>query len=47
MQEIPVLTVDVTALDFLGSEQDLALVAKAIQEALARQGEQLKRPIPS
>jgi deoxyguanosine kinase len=42
MQEIPVLTVDVTALDFLGSEQDLALVARAIGEALAKQGEQTK-----
>lgn len=37
LQEIPVLTVDATALDFLGSEQDLALVARAIEEALAKQ----------
>jgi deoxyguanosine kinase len=42
LQEVPVLTIDVTALDFLGSEQDLALAAKAIQEALARQGESVK-----
>lgn len=42
MQEVQVLTVDVTALDFLSSEQDLALVAKAIAEALAQQGEQTK-----
>ncbi len=39
IQEIPVLTVDVTALDFLGSEQDLALVARAIEEKLAQEGE--------
>jgi deoxyguanosine kinase len=43
MQEVPVLTVDVTALDFLGSEQDLALVARAIKDALAKQGEPTKR----
>lgn len=42
IQEIAVLTVDATALDFLGSEQDLALVARAIEEALAKQGEQTK-----
>jgi deoxyguanosine kinase len=37
LQEISVLTVDVTALDFLDSEQDLALVARAIDKALAEQ----------
>jgi deoxyguanosine kinase len=42
LQEIPVLTVDVTALDFLGSEQDLSLVAKAIQEAMDQQGKPAK-----
>jgi deoxyguanosine kinase len=37
LQEIPVLDVDVTALDFLANEQDLALVAKAIGKKLAEQ----------